>query len=77
MRAFTMAVLTAACTAIGSAAGPAYATADDVNMSFGMAYGASTTSGTIHFTDGYTATVSGAVHAGERRPQDLRQWFER
>jgi hypothetical protein len=28
-----------------------------------MAYGASTTSGTVHFTVGHSASVNGAVHA--------------
>ncbi|MER7708066.1 hypothetical protein ABTX81_34905 [Kitasatospora sp. NPDC097605] len=62
MRKPLMAMAAAAFAVVGFAA-PAQATVNDVNMSFGMAYGNSTTSGTIHFTDGYTATVSGAVHA--------------
>ncbi|MFE6871236.1 hypothetical protein ACFVFS_32345 [Kitasatospora sp. NPDC057692] len=68
MRKPLMAMAAAALAAVGFAA-PAQATVTDVNMPFGMAYGNSTTSGTIHFTDGYTATVSGTVHAasGARR----------
>jgi hypothetical protein len=46
--------------AIGLAAAPASAAVD---MPYGMAYGASTSTGTIHFTDGYSATVDGALHA--------------
>jgi hypothetical protein len=48
--------------AIGFAAAPANA-AGPVDMPFGMAYGASTTTGSIHFTIGYSATVNGTVHA--------------
>ncbi|CAM5649044.1 Secreted protein OS=Streptomyces fumanus OX=67302 GN=GCM10018772_35000 PE=4 SV=1 [Streptomyces fumanus] len=77
MRKALLTMATAAVATIGLAAAPAHATASDVNMSFGMSYGASTTSGTIHFTDGYSATVSGAVHAAERRPPRLRLRRER
>lgn len=62
MRRLLMAMAVAVMAAIGFAA-PAQATVSSVNMPFGMAYGNSTTSGTIHFTDGYSASVSGAVHA--------------
>jgi hypothetical protein len=47
---------------IGLAAAPANA-AGPVDMPFGMAYGASTVTGEIHFTVGYSATVTGTVHA--------------
>jgi hypothetical protein len=47
---------------IGFAA-PTQATVTAVDMPFGMAFGNNTTTGTIHFTDGSTATVTGAVHA--------------
>ena len=59
MRKALMVMVVAVMAAIGFAA-PAQATVD---MPFSMAYGNSTTSGTIHFTDGYSASVSGAVHA--------------
>jgi hypothetical protein len=49
--------------ATGLAAAPANAAAGSVDMPYGMAYGASTTTGTVHFTIGYSATVTGAVHA--------------
>jgi hypothetical protein len=62
-------VMVAAVMAIIGFAAPAQATVTAVDMPFGMAYGNSTTSGTVHFTDGYSATVSGVVHAasGERQ----------
>ncbi|MFD8595010.1 hypothetical protein ACFV1L_08420 [Kitasatospora sp. NPDC059646] len=68
-RVFTALATGAITAALGLATVPAHAATTDVNMAFGMSYGNSTTSGTIHFTDGYTATVSGAVHAasGQRR----------
>jgi hypothetical protein len=68
MRKLLMVLVVAVMTAIGFAA-PAQATVNTVDMPFGMAYGNSTTTGTIHFTDGYTASVSGTVHAasGGRR----------
>jgi hypothetical protein len=62
MRKPLMVMAVAVMAAIGFAA-PAQATANTVDRPFSMAYGNSTTSGTIHFTDGYTASVSGAVHA--------------
>ncbi|MEU0340395.1 hypothetical protein ABZ092_15855 [Streptomyces bobili] len=62
MRKPLMAIAVAVMAAIGFAA-PAQATANTVDMPFGMAYGNSTTTGTIHFTDGYSASVSGTVHA--------------
>jgi hypothetical protein len=58
----TAAVAAAVVAAIGLAATPANAVGP-VNVPFGMAYGASTTSGTIHFTVGHSASVNGAVHA--------------
>jgi hypothetical protein len=63
MRKTLMVMAAAVVAAIGLTAAPAQAATGDVNMPFGMAYGASTTSGTIHFTTGYSATVTGAVHA--------------
>ncbi len=62
MRKTLMVTAVAVMAAIGSTA-PAQATVTSVDMPFGMNYGNSTTSGTIHFTDGYSASVSGAVHA--------------
>ncbi|MEU0404095.1 hypothetical protein ABZ318_28475 [Streptomyces sp. NPDC006197] len=62
MRKPLMVMLVAVMVAIGFAA-PAQATANSVDRPFSMNYGNSTTSGTIHFTDGYSASVSGAVHA--------------
>ncbi|MFH8609976.1 hypothetical protein ACH4D5_21100 [Streptomyces sp. NPDC018029] len=62
MRKPLMVMVVAVMAAIGHTA-PAQASVNTVDMPFGMAYGNSTTSGTIHFTDGYTASVSGAVHA--------------
>lgn len=61
-------VMVAAVMAIIGFAAPAQATVTDVTRSFNMAYGNSTTSGTIHFTDGYSAPTYGTVHAasGER-----------
>ncbi|MFJ6793805.1 hypothetical protein [Streptomyces sp. NPDC091268] len=62
MRKPVMVLVAALMTAIG-VAGPAQAGVTSVDRPFGMAYGNSTTSGTIHFTDGYTASVAGSVHA--------------
>ncbi|WP_411111587.1 hypothetical protein [Streptomyces sp. c-19] len=62
MRKPLMMTVVALMAAIGFAA-PAQATVNDVPMPFGMAYGNSTTTGTINFTDGYTASVSATVHA--------------
>ncbi|MET9886374.1 hypothetical protein ABZZ20_25200 [Streptomyces sp. NPDC006430] len=56
-------VMGAAVMAAISFAAPAQATVNSVDRPFSMAYGNSTTSGTIHFTDGYSASVSGVVHA--------------
>ena len=57
----TMAMVVAALVAaVGFTATPASAAVD---RPFSMAYGASTTSGTVHFTDGRSASVGGAVHA--------------
>ncbi|MEU1054527.1 hypothetical protein [Streptomyces sp. NPDC005876] len=63
MRRVLMTVAVTALATISFGTAPAHATASDVNMDFGMSYGATTTSGTIHFTDGYTASVAAAVHA--------------
>ncbi|MDA5279914.1 hypothetical protein [Streptomyces sp. Isolate_45] len=68
MRKPLMVLAAAGMTAIAFAT-PAQATVNTVDMPFGMAYGNSTTSGTIHFTDGYSASVSGTVH----RASGLRQ----
>ncbi|MET8294335.1 hypothetical protein ABZW02_09740 [Streptomyces sp. NPDC005180] len=62
MRKPLTATAVAVMAAIGLAA-PAQATVNSVDRPFSMAYGNSTTSGTIHFTDGYSASLSGAVHA--------------
>ncbi|MFJ3842334.1 hypothetical protein ACWGHM_30340 [Streptomyces sp. NPDC054904] len=50
--------------AIGFAA-PAQAA--PVSIPYSFAYGASVANGTVSFTDGYTASVSGVVHAGSGR----------
>jgi hypothetical protein len=63
MRKPLMVIAAAVMTAIGFTA-PAQATVTDVNMPFGMAYGNSTTVGSVHFTNGYSASVSGTLHAG-------------
>ncbi|MEU8892517.1 hypothetical protein [Streptomyces sp. NPDC048442] len=60
MRKFLMVLVVALMAATGFAA-PAQAA--PVDRPFGMAYGNSTASGKIHFTDGYTAGVSGVLHA--------------
>lgn len=65
MRTTLMKLTAAAATvvaAIGLAAAPANA-AGPVDVPFSMAYGASTSSGKIHFTVGYSASVTGLVHA--------------
>lgn len=59
----TLMVMVAAVMASTGFAAPAQATVTDVNMPFGMAYGNSTTSGTIRFKDGYSAPTYGTVHA--------------
>jgi hypothetical protein len=46
---------------------PAQATVNDVLVPFSMSYGNSTTTGKINFTDGYSASVSGVVHAASDR----------
>lgn len=53
-------VMVAALMAIIGFAAPAQAA---VSRPFSMAYGNSTTSGTINFTDGYSAPTYGTVHA--------------
>ncbi|MGW7416781.1 hypothetical protein [Streptomyces sp. NPDC054863] len=60
MRKFLMVMVVALMAATGIAA-PAQAA--PVDRSFSMAYGNSTASGKVHFTDGYTASVSGILHA--------------
>lgn len=62
MRKSLMVMVVAVMAAIGFAA-PAQATVNSVDRSFSLIYGNSTASGTIHFTDGYSASVSGTVHA--------------
>ncbi|CAG7658532.1 hypothetical protein [Actinacidiphila bryophytorum] len=61
MRKTFLTTTLAAAAAVGFAAAPAHAAA--VDMPFSMAYGNSQTSGSIHFTSGYTASLSGVVHA--------------
>lgn len=62
MRKPLVVMAVAVMAAIGFTA-PAQASVNAVDKPFGMAYGNSTTSGTIHFTDGRSASVSGTVHA--------------
>ncbi|MEV0119107.1 hypothetical protein AB0H77_38655 [Streptomyces sp. NPDC050844] len=66
MRKPLMVMVVALMAAIGFTA-PAQATVNDVPMPFGMSYGNSTTTGKINFTDGYSASVSGVVHAASGR----------
>jgi hypothetical protein len=49
--------------ATGLTAAPANAAAGPVDVPFKLPYGASLSTGTVHFTVGYSATVTGAVHA--------------
>jgi hypothetical protein len=63
MRKSLLATTLAAVAALGFAAAPAHAATGDVSMPFAMTYGNSQTSGSIHFTSGYTASLSGVVHA--------------
>lgn len=60
MRKLLMVMVVALMASIGFAA-PAQAA--PVPMPFGFSYGNSTATGTINFTDGYTASVSGVLHA--------------
>ncbi|MGP3691273.1 hypothetical protein ACTVZO_42555 [Streptomyces sp. IBSNAI002] len=60
MRKLLMLMVVALMASIGFAA-PAQAA--PVSVPFNFAYGNSTAAGTINFTDGYTASVSGVVHA--------------
>ncbi|MFM9442782.1 hypothetical protein [Streptomyces acidiscabies] len=60
MRKLLTVTVVALMASIGFAA-PAQAA--PVSRPFSMPYGNSTVAGTIHFTDGYTASVSGVVHA--------------
>lgn len=62
MRKTLLATTLAAAAALGFAVPPAHA-ADDVTVHFAMTYGNSQSSGSVHFTSGYTASVSGVVHA--------------
>ncbi|MFF8381652.1 hypothetical protein ACF07V_36790 [Streptomyces sp. NPDC015661] len=62
MRKSLMVTVVAVMAAIGFAA-PAQATVNSVDRPYSLIYGNSTASGTIHFTDGYSASVSGVVHA--------------
>ncbi|MFJ8085262.1 hypothetical protein ACIQ6Y_32180 [Streptomyces sp. NPDC096205] len=66
MRKLLMVMVVALMAAIGFAA-PAQAA--PVSMPYGFAYGNSTATGTINFSDGYTASVSGVVHAASGRRQ--------
>ncbi|CAM5330672.1 hypothetical protein SALBM135S_00021 [Streptomyces alboniger] len=61
MRKLLTVLVVALMAAIGFAA-PARAAPGPIPYSF--AFGASTATGTVSFTDGYTASVSGVVHAG-------------
>jgi hypothetical protein len=61
-----MMMVVALMAAIGFAA-PAQAVS--VSVSYSFAYGNSTATGTVNFTDGYTASVSGVVHAASGRRQ--------
>jgi hypothetical protein len=63
MRRTLLTTTVAAAAALGFAAAPAHAATGDVDRPFGMTYGNSQTSGSIHFTSGYTASLSGVVHA--------------
>ncbi|MFD3841486.1 hypothetical protein ACFWWC_35300 [Streptomyces sp. NPDC058642] len=62
MRKTLLTTTIAAAAALGFAA-PAQAATGDVDRPFAMTYGNSQTSGSIHFTSGYTASFSGVVHA--------------
>lgn len=63
MRRTLLTTTIAAAAALGFAAAPAHAATGDVTVPFAMTYGNSQTSGSIHFTSGYTASFSGVVHA--------------
>ncbi|MEX3102670.1 MULTISPECIES: hypothetical protein [unclassified Streptomyces] len=63
MRKTLLTTTLAAAAALGFAAAPAHATTSDVTRPFAMTYGNSQASGSIHFTDGYTASFGGVVHA--------------
>lgn len=63
MRKTFLTMTLAAAAVVGFAAGPADAATGDVTVPFAMTYGNSQTSGSIHFTSGYTASFSGVVHA--------------
>lgn len=66
MRKLLTVMVVALMAAIGFAA-PAQAA--PVSKPYSFAYGASTATGTVNFTDGYTASVSGVVHAASDRRQ--------
>jgi len=74
----TLVKLTAAAatviTAIGLAAAPANA-AGPVDVPFRITYGASVSSGTVHFTVGYSASVTGTVHAVSTKKQVCAEGF--
>lgn len=63
MRKTFLTTTAAAAAVLGFAAAPADAATGDVTVPFAMTYGNSQTSGSIHFTAGYSASVSGVVHA--------------
>ncbi len=64
MRKLLMVMVVALMASIGFAA-PAQAA--PVSKPYSFAYGNSTATGTVSFTDGYTASVSGVVHAASGR----------
>ncbi|MET9468040.1 hypothetical protein ABZY44_25230 [Streptomyces sp. NPDC006544] len=64
MRKLLTVMVVALMAAIGFAA-PAQAA--PVSKPYSFAFGASTATGTVSFTDGYTASVSGVVHAASGR----------
>ena len=63
MRKTLLPTALAAAAALGVTAAPAHAATGAVDMPFAMTYGNSQTSGSVHFTTGYTASFSGVVHA--------------
>lgn len=62
MRKTLLATTLAAAAALGFSVPPAHA-ADDVTVHFAMTYVNSQSSGSVHFTSGYTASISGVVRA--------------
>lgn len=63
MRKTLLTTTIAAAAALGFAAAPAHAATGDVDRPFALIYGNSQASGSIHFTSGYSASLSGVVHA--------------